>query len=61
LAYLGRPRHTAEGTANHVEILANLIYLIKHDREDPNKVLHYAEMASESLRYMRQMVETEQG
>jgi hypothetical protein len=41
---------------NALEALVNVVYLIRHDRHDPNRVFALAEMADVQVRRMAQVL-----
>jgi hypothetical protein len=44
---------------NALEALVNVVYLIRHDRHDPNRVLVLTEMADAELQRMAQVLQRE--
>ena len=42
--------------SNPIAILVNLLYLIKHNRDDPSTVLRYSEMADTQTRCLLEII-----
>jgi hypothetical protein len=52
----GTPGQLAESMANQVEAVINLLYLIEHDRSDPDAVLSYIRMSDPVIRRLTELV-----